>query len=349
MKTHITAPIFIPHAGCPNQCIFCNQHLVSGENTAHKNPTGHLASSVPDDARIEKTVTDYLSAAAPDTHRELAFFGGSFTGLDTKIQERLLEKALFYKRSGRVDAIRLSTRPDYISPEILDRLRAFEVDTVELGIQSFDDGVLERTRRGHTVQDSFGAIGLLRERGFSFVIQLLPGLPGETRESALRTAHFAAEQKPDGIRIYPAVVLADTPMEALYRDGRYTPLTLEEAVELCAQMSELFFSHRIPVLRTGIHPLSDLGVSTVAAGPYHPAFGFLVRARMRRNELKKMIDDEARRGFCHIRIALPGTYTEEYIGHRRENILWLETAFPALRLQFETDRSSTCPSIHCTD
>ena len=350
MKHNITAPIFIPHAGCPNQCIFCNQHIVTGKKNIQGETHSPAGSCIPSEKEIERTVDTYLAHAGTGVHRELAFFGGSFTGLDPATQEKLLGLALSYKRSGRIDAIRLSTRPDYISEEVLDRLRSFDVSTVELGVQSFDDAVLSAAKRGHAARQSLDAIGLLRARGFSFVIQLLPGLPFETRESAIESARTAAGLSPSGVRIYPAVVLAGTPMEELCLSGAYAPLTIDGAVGLCAAMTEIFAAQNIPVLKTGIHPLSDLGQGSVTAGPYHPAFGFLVRARVRRNELEKMIADAAQeRRPRHIDVSLPGVLTEEYIGHRRENLLWLRERFPAITMNFTTDRSSTCPAIHCTD
>ena len=353
MKKHITIPLFIPHAGCPNQCIFCNQHIVTGKGEKNDiyriNTQVNGGDSVPDSNSIAETVRIYLSTAAVSTVKELAFFGGSFTGLPGTVQEKLLTEAYTYKKNGTIDAIRLSTRPDYISSEILSRLKNFNVDTVELGVQSFDDTVLTAAKRGHLASASFAAIDLLKKEGFSFVIQLLPGLPGESYKSAVASARTAVSLAPGGVRIYPAVVLKDTPMEVMYRNGAYQPLTIDTAVTLCAELTEMFNTHSIPILKTGIHPLSDLGTGSVVAGPYHPAFGFLVRSRVRRNELEKMIDDALiRRPYTIMTITLPGLLNEEYIGNARDNLLWLANRFPQLELKFATDRSTTCPTISST-
>jgi histone acetyltransferase (RNA polymerase elongator complex component) len=350
MKKNITVPIFIPHAGCPNQCIFCNQHIVTGENHqrydfSHVNERYNL----PNEADIAESVKQYLSTAGTETHKELAFFGGSFTGLPVEMQEKYLSQAASLKSDGTVDGIRLSTRPDYIDDTVLRRLLAYSVDTVEIGVQSFDDRVLCAARRGHTASDTQRALSRINASGLSLVIQLLPGLPEETRESALKSAEKAVFFKPEAVRIYPAVVLKNTPMDMLFKEGKYFPLTIEEAVDLCSELTAIFIMADIPVIKTGIHPIADLGTDAVTAGPYHPAFGFMVKARIRRNELEKMIDAAL---LTHpsgkLVIALPGVQTEEYIGLRRENIRWLQNRYTTA-LTFNIERSLTCPKIYCTD
>ena len=127
---HGNIAVFIPHLGCPHACSFCDQRSISG---AERPVTPEEVSALLREAFARK----------PDPAcTEIAFFGGSFTGIDRTLMVRLLCDAYAYVRAGKVDSIRLSTRPDYISAEILDILKSYGVKSVELGIQSMDDTVL---------------------------------------------------------------------------------------------------------------------------------------------------------------------------------------------------------------
>ena len=223
--------------GCPNQCVFCDQHAITG---AH--------SFCMDSVRDE---IEAVLRTKGDRECEIAFFGGSFTGIDRQLMLSLLDVAQEYVNAGKVRGIRMSTRPDYISPEICEILHRYTVSQVELGIQSFDDGVLERCRRGHTAQRAYEAVRLLRREGFSFVGQMMVGLPGADARSEIETAKTICAEGAQGARIYPCVVFRNTPLEEMTRWGEYVPLSVEEAVSRSAAVLRVFVDAGVPVLKIG--------------------------------------------------------------------------------------------------
>jgi histone acetyltransferase (RNA polymerase elongator complex component) len=335
MKRQITIPVFIPHRGCPHDCVFCNQRTVSGSEHAEKAE------------QIILKVREYRAHTSPNTRIELGFFGGSFTGLDTSEQNAFLSKAYWCLNEGLIHAIRLSTRPDYINDDICTRLLSYGVSIVELGIQSFNDEVLLRAKRGHTAADSVRALKTLHRYKLNPVIQLLPGLPGDSYAESITSAKTAASLSPSAVRIYPAVVLKNTELAALYEKGEYTPLSLEEAVSLCADMVRIFSDRDIPVIKTGIHPLKDALSDKICAGPYHPAFGFLVRSRIRRNELAEIAGTflalhDATSSF---HLYIPVCNAEEFIGEKRSNIEWLKDHFKPGSLTYSISKEHTCPTF----
>lgn len=318
-KRQVTIPVFIPHLGCGHRCIFCNQW---GSTAARE---------IPAPASIDDLVREYAQhLKASVTRVELAFFGGSFTGMRRDLQEAYLAAACRHLDAGIIHGIRLSTRPDYISREALDLLAGYRVSTIELGVQSFDDAVLEAAARGHTAAHVPAAAALIREYGFNLVIQLMPGLPRETRDSAVNSARAAAGLRPDAVRIYPAVVLAGTVMERLYRAHDYAPLSLDEAVDLCTEMYLLFRSRNIPVIRMGLHPFSPGQALAIVAGPYHPSFGYLVKSRVRRDEMAGIIGTHLKaqgHAVNELRMVIPEINKEEYIGNNKDNIRYLVRLF----------------------
>ena len=319
-KEQITIPIFVPHLGCPHRCIFCNQWRATATH------------AIPGPAQIHDRIREYAPLIKKRVRRvELAFFGGSFTGIGKEIQEPLLAAASRHLKAGTIQGIRLSTRPDCISEETLALLRRYHVSTIELGIQSFDDAVLSTANRGHSAADSYAAVKLIKNHGFDFVLQLMPGLPCDTRESSLDSAHRAAALMPAAVRIYPAVVLKGTVMEKLFISGAYAPLSLDAAVDLCTEMYLIFTSSGIPVIRMGLHPFSPENIDTVVAGPYHPSFGFLVKSRARRDELVALANkhrhEHAGVTVSTIRVVIPREFKEEFIGDKKENIRYLKKLF----------------------
>ncbi len=318
-KTRVTIPFFITHKGCPHRCVFCDQRLTGG--------TGGL----PAKDEIRRTVLRYLDTLKPGIdHVEISFFGGTFTGIPQEQQAELLEAAGEFLRAGDVKGIRISTRPDCMNRKIASFLSGSGVTTVELGAQSFSDRVLLASNRGHTSADTISASGAVRDAGMDLVLQLMPGLPGDGRESAIESAQIASALSPSAARIYPAVVIRGTPMEEMYLRGRYAPLSMEEAVEICKEMTVIFNRNGIEVIRTGLHPLKNGELSSIVAGPYHPAFGFLVKSRIKRDLLEKTIGRSissllGRSDTCTVMI--PETEKEEYIGHGQENIHFLRDRF----------------------
>ena len=268
MKRHANIPIFIPHLGCPNQCVFCNQRHISGVERF-------------DPSSVIPIIDEALSTIGGDREVEIAFFGGSFTGIDRELMVNLLQIANKYIQSGAVSAIRCSTRPDYINDEILDILEKYGVKTIELGLQSASDTVLSASKRGHTRADELYACNLIRERGFSLVGQMMIGLPSATPESELETARFIADMKATAARIYPTVVFRDTELCNMAFCGEYTPLTVEDAVERTAKPLQLLLSSGVEVIRIGLCASENLTSDTAYfAGPNHPALGELVISRL---------------------------------------------------------------------
>jgi histone acetyltransferase (RNA polymerase elongator complex component) len=266
---HYIIPIFIPHYGCAHQCVFCNQRKITGLDT----PVG------PDE--VSSIIDEHLRRITKPRHIEAAFFGGSFTALPINVQTLLLQPAYQALTAGKVHAIRLSTRPDAITPEILKNLSAHGVSIVELGVQSLDEKVLKLSARGHSVSHVISAAKLIKEYGFTLGIQLMPGLPGEDMNSITKTAGRLLSIAADIVRIYPTLVIADTLLAKLYRDGSYFPLTIEEAVRRAAFLKLLCENNKIKVIRTGLQATEELSDhSVVLAGPYHPSFGEMVDAHI---------------------------------------------------------------------
>jgi len=260
-------PFFIPHSGCPHQCVFCNQKKITGE---HNQP---FPESIP------VKIADYLKTDKKKKPVQVAFYGGTFTALPRETQRRYLAAVQPFIHAGKVESIRVSTRPDCITEEVLSLLVEHRVSTVELGAQSMDDSVLARAGRGHTGADTVSAVALLRKHAFSIGIQLMPGLPGDSRERFFMTVDRTIDLRPDVVRIYPALVIKDTPLEELYNAGRYEPLSLEEAVRWCKVALGRFEQSGIKVIRMGLQPTEELSKpGTIVKGPYHPSFRQLVQA-----------------------------------------------------------------------
>ena len=259
-------PIFLPHAGCQQRCIFCAQILTSA------------CSHLPDPATTLETL---LASLPPGGSGELAFFGGSFTLLAESEQERWLEIGACLLAAGRIAALRISTRPDAVTAPIAKRLAAAGVATVELGCQSFDSEVLRRANRGHSADAAAQAFPLLRAQGMAIGIHLMPGLPGADTGEALTSLDAALTLQPDFLRIHPTVVLRGTVLEELYEAGEYKPLSLTDAVQLGATMLRRARAANVPVIRFGLMANENLDSgAAVVAGPYHPAFGQLIRSRL---------------------------------------------------------------------
>lgn len=247
MKKQYIIPIFVPHLGCPNDCIFCNQKSISGQK---KNITKE---------DVKKTIDYYIdNIKDKDAEKEIAFFGGSFTGIDEKLQEELLEVAYKYIKEGQAKSIRISTRPDYINKNILKRLKKYKVRTIELGVQSANDYILGRVNRGHTFKDVEKASKLIRRYGFNLGHQMMVGLPESDRKDEVNTAKALIKLRPKMVRIYPVLVIKGTKLEREYKEGIYKPLTLVQAVEICKQLIRMFANKRIEVIRVGLQNTDEI-------------------------------------------------------------------------------------------
>lgn len=266
---HYNIPIFINHIGCPNSCVFCSQKKINGVET----------DTLPSD--VLKGVEEYLEYLPKESEIEVAFFGGTFTGLSYSLQREYLEVVKPFIDSGKIKGIRLSTRPDYIDEKILIQLKKYGVTTIELGVQSLDQKVLDLTERAYEVERVYKSVELIKKFGFKIGIQLMLGLPGADFQSDYETAKKTVFLKPDMVRIYPSLVLSETKMERMYLDGEYKPYTLEEAVEIGTKIYALIEKNRIKIIRVGLQPSEDLREDgVIIAGPFHPAFRDLIEGKI---------------------------------------------------------------------
>lgn len=316
-------PIFVPHAGCPCRCVFCNQRTIAGQtDRMTPNKTNEI---------IEQALAVLPAGSAP----QAAFYGGSFTAIPVAEQEALLAVTDAYLQQGKLSSVRLSTRPDAIDAEILARMKAHGVTVIELGAQSMDDTVLKQAKRGHTSADTVQASRMIQKSGISLILQTMAGLPGDTRETVRQTAHKIAALHPDGVRIYPVAVLPETELYDLWKSGSYQPLDVETAAVWCADMLEIFQQEQIPVIRLGLNPTEELN-STVAAGAYHPAMGELAYSELWYRRLKEQLEnrDDAV-------ILVPARELSRAIGHKRRNILRLQKEFPDREIKIKPDTMPT--------
>ena len=270
--------MFVPHLGCPNDCVFCNQRRISG----HIEPATAQT--------VKNAIEEAAALTPPGTKRQLAFYGGSFTAIPVAEQTALFEAAKPYLDDGTISSIRLSTRPDAIDAETLARLKKYSVQTVELGAQSLCDKVLWLSNRGHTAKEVEDAAIMVKQAGFELILQMMTGLPGDTDESCVETAKKIIALRPDGVRIYPTVIVRDTELYDMWKAGTYKEHTVSDAVRVCAKITKLFDEAGIPIIRMGLNPTEDLSGGDAVGGAYHPALGELVRSRMMLDKAVKLLD-----------------------------------------------------------
>ena len=317
MKKQYVIPVFVPHLGCPNDCIFCNQRSISGQQ---KMMTGE---------DVRNTIDFYLdNIKDKEAKKEVAFFGGSFTGIEEEKQEEFLKIAYEYIKQGKVNSIRISTRPDYINKKILKRLKKYKVETIELGVQSANDYILKQCKRGHTFEDVKKASKLIRWHRFVLGHQMMVGLPESTKLDEINTAKALIKLKPKIVRIYPVSVIKDTPLEEEYKNNEYSPLTVEQAVETCKDIVDLFNKANIEVIRIGLQNTEEITdpqekSSQVVAGPYHPAFRQLVEGRLWYDAIVQEIK-KINVKVMQVKIIANQENVNNIIGHKKENILKLK-------------------------
>ena len=320
MKKEYIIPIFVPHLGCPNNCTFCNQKRISGQT---KQVT----------AKDVKETIEYYLKNFKDNHKyvEVAFFGGSFTAIEKEKQIELLEAVQEYIKNKKVNNIRISTRPDCIDKEILKRMKKYHVKTIELGVQSTNNYILTRCKRGHTGEDVKKASKLIRRFGFILGHQMMVGLPESTKQDEINTAKELIKLRPKIVRIYPVLVIKDTELADEYKKGEYIPLTVGQAVERCKEIVDLFNRRKINIIRIGLQNTEEISdpnteKSSVIAGPYHPAFRQLVEDSMWYdaivNKIKK-INDKVKK----VKIIANDINVNNIIGHGKENMLKLKEIY----------------------
>lgn len=348
MKTHAIIPIFIPHIGCPNDCVFCNQRTI----TAKLNP--------PQKTEIVDKIESHLATISNRGIEtiEVAFFGGSFTGIPLAQQIEYLSIAKKYKDEGIIHKIHLSTRPDYIDDSILTNLKEYGVDIIELGVQSFDEEVLRLSGRGHHAQEVYTSSALIKEYGFELGLQLMVGLPGDTYEKSIYSAREAVKIGPSIARLYPTIIIQDTELYSMYQSGNYHPLTTAEAVKTTKDMYVMLKNAGINVIRVGLKSTDHINESgQVIGGTYHPAFRQLVESEIAKEQLEDQLQ-----AYIISRPSLQSQSTSDtpfpinpsngkitfssngrsfsnMVGNSKSNRLYFEMKYPKLRFAFQVDSS----------
>lgn len=307
---HKNIPIFIPHIGCPNTCVFCNQRSISGKTSF-------------DPQSVTSIIQESLKTVEPTDEVEIAFFGGSFTGIDRNEMIFLLSCAKKYIDEKIIASIRLSTRPDYIDEEILDILKGYGVKNIELGIQSLSDKVLKASKRGHSAADSEKACRLIKSYGFNLVGQMMLGLPCSSLEDELSTARRLCELGVDAVRIYPTAVFGQTELDEMMTKGEYSPLGVDEAAERAAEILILIDKFKVPCIRCGLQSQDNLSdTSVVKAGAYHPSFGSIALGKVMR---RSILSELEKNGFSppefprQMRFAVAPDHINDASGYKKEN------------------------------
>jgi histone acetyltransferase (RNA polymerase elongator complex component) len=308
--------VFIPHLGCPHRCSFCDQNSISG------------AGNAPSPAEVQTILQDAVPKLKEPSRSEIAFFGGSFTAVEPEYRRQLLEIASAYVKEYGLYGVRVSTRPDAIDKVILNELKEYSVRVIELGAQSLSDRVLTLNRRGHTAEDVRSASALIRGKGFQLGLQMMTGLYGSTEEDDRKAAAEFINLKADMVRIYPTVTLKGTYLEKLYREGRYKPQSLEQAVLECTGLYRMFLDAGIPVIRLGLHASPELERQAVC-GPYHPAFRELCESRIMLENARELL-----KGFPAgaVTLGVSGKSISKMSGQHRENLKRLQKDGYTVRL-----------------
>lgn len=318
---HANIPVFIPHLGCPNQCVFCNQRSISGTKEFEAE-------------RVIPIIEDALATVEDGAEVEIAFFGGSFTGIDRDLMISLLSIAHSYIEKGLVSSIRCSTRPDYINQEIIDILKQYGVKTVELGLQSSSDRVLERSKRGHNFEAEISACKLIVENGLDLVGQMMIGLPLSDLESELETARFIVSMCACAARIYPTVVFRETELCGMTVMGNYLPLSLDDAVERSAKVLEIFLDAGVDVIRIGLQSSDNLSdPDSYLAGPNHPSLGELVIGEVYYNKICKLLGEQAVHPDANITVLVSRGAMSKAVGQNKKNRMRLQQRYRNIRFK----------------
>jgi len=311
--------IFLPQQGCSNPCLFCNQKAVTGIETT------------PGLNEIKKQIVFFLNSNSYSPNSEIAFYGGNFTGLDWSIQRELLEMVkTAVKETRRQATVRISTRPDYLNERLLTRLKEDNVATIELGVQSLSDEVLSASGRGYAAETAIAACRKVVEKGFQLGVHLMLGLPKDTKATSLKTLDEIINIQPHFIRIHPTLVLKNTELARHYYAGEYQPLSLVEAINWCKEMVIRCEKAKVPVARFGLQPSPELcKPGTVVAGPFHPAFGELVKSALAYDRMNIQLSEllEKQRETSEVTFYVPARELSIYRGQHNQNLIQLKKAW----------------------
>lgn len=318
MNNKRTIPIFVPHSGCPNDCIFCNQKKITG------------VSSLVGPKEAEDTIVEALKTIPQNMDIEIAFFGGSFTAIEIEHQAALLDIANKYRKNHNITDIRLSTRPDAINQEILDFLKLKNVTIIELGVQSLDEAVLLNSNRGHNSKCVYESSELILKNGFKLGLQMMLGLPGDTVDKVIYTAEEFIKISPHFVRIYPVLVIKDTGLESLFKSKVYEPWSIEQTVETCKEIYVRFSKKGIKVIRIGLQTSEDITLGKdVVAGPFHPAIGELVYSSIFRDIIENVIIPEKLDYYKErvVTLKLNKKHISKVIGNKKSNKIYFKNNY----------------------
>lgn len=311
--SHNNISIFVPHAGCPQQCSFCNQKTISGSQ------------SIPYKEDVHRICCQAMEEISDKSNTEIAFFGGSFTAINRNYMSELLDAAKDFLGKDGFKGIRISTRPDFIDREILDILKSYGVTAIELGAQSMKNHVLEANNRGHKAEDVYNASSLIKEYGFELGLQMMTGLYKSSYSDEIETMNKIIDIKPDTVRIYPVVILAGTKLAELYENGEYKPLSFEKMVELCGHMLMEFEKNGIEVIKCGLHASDGVDGEKIA-GFYHPAFRELCEGEIYRNVMEEeMLRNNIRTK--NVLFAVAPSCISKAIGHKKSNSEYFKSKY----------------------
>ena len=263
-------PIFINHRGCKYRCIFCSQKSAV---EFHDTPFEKIPEII--ESYISTQINKFGKINPKYEITQIAFYGGSFTWIGKNFMNKYFNAVKPFMTKYNIDSIRISTRPDCINYEILNFLRNNKVKTIEIGAECFDDNILEILKRGHSVEDILNASKIIKENNFELSIQLMIGLPEENEDVLNKNLQFLKKIKPDFLRIFPLIVLKNTEIEKMFREKRFTPITLEKAVEILKRFFDLCKENRIKIIQTGLHYSEHL-LKNYVAGPLHPSLKDIV-------------------------------------------------------------------------
>lgn len=329
-KKHKNIPIFIPHEGCPNCCVFCSQRKITGVKDTAVSLTDELE-------RCRAIIEESLETVTDASAAEIAFFGGSFTAIDETRMVELLKLGYEYIERSKVSGIRLSTRPDFIDEHKLNILKRYGVKTIELGVQSMSDNVLSACKRGHTAADSKKSGRLITDHGFDYVGQMMIGLPESTLESELLTAKEIIESGAKFSRIYPTITIEGTELYQMYLDGRYVPLSLDEAVDRSSRVLELFLENGVKVLRIGLQSSEEMEKNPF----FHSAFGELAWGELYYRKMKEKLSGIDGDG---VLITVAESHVSKAVGQKRKNVIRLEREF-GKRIKIKGDSFSAVGEV----
>jgi histone acetyltransferase (RNA polymerase elongator complex component) len=325
-KTNFTIPIFIPELSCNNKCIYCNQQKITNIH------------QIPSPEQVKTIIKERLNLFPPSAENiQIAFFGGNFTGIDKNLQTEYLQSAQYFIDNEKVKSIRISTRPDYINKESLSVLSSFSVKNIELGVQSMCDNVLLYSGRGHNAETTIKATEMIIHSGFEAGLQMMIGLPADTKEKSLMTAQEIVKLGASETRIYPVLVFKDTPLYKLFLEGKYNPLSLEETVETATPIVETFEKAGVKILRIGLHPSDFLHNGQMVAGPWHPALSQMIYTNVWNSIIAK-ISQQFKKCFIHVSTAQYSNAT----GFKRSNSI----EFPEIKVISDNTLSGMNYEIH---